>query len=72
MLKRSEALHKNSLFHYELMRKKTPSNAMAPAIAGYRLFQKTGRHGSVKDRKAVGSRCTNAVASRTPEEVSTA
>jgi hypothetical protein len=30
------------------------------------LFQKGGRHGSVREEKAVGRRCTKAVAIRTP------
>jgi hypothetical protein len=39
---------------------------MNPAIAGYVLFQNGGRHGSVRLTKAVGRRCTNAVAIKTP------
>lgn len=40
--------------------------AIRPGIAGYRWFQKDGRHGSVNDMYAVGNRCTKAVAMRTP------
>jgi len=39
---------------------------MKPAMAGYPWFQKDGRHGSVKELKAVGKRWTKAVAIRTP------
>jgi hypothetical protein len=45
---------------------KTAASARAPAIAGYVSFQNGGRHGSVRERKAVGRRCTNAVAIKTP------
>jgi hypothetical protein len=45
---------------------KTDIIAMKPGIAGYPSFQKGGRHGSVRDSKAVGRRCTKAVAIRTP------
>src|SRR2546421_1457764 len=45
---------------------KTEIIAIRPGIAGYTLFQNLGRHGSVIDTKAVGRRCTNAVARRTP------
>ena len=40
--------------------------AIRPAMAGYPWFQKEGRHGSVRETNAVGSRWTNAVAMRTP------
>lgn len=40
--------------------------AMRPAIAGYPSFQKEGRHGSVRETKAVGRRWTKAVAIKTP------
>lgn len=44
----------------------TATNAIAPGIWGKVRVQKGGRHGSVKEPKAVGSRWTNAVAIRTP------
>lgn len=45
---------------------KTAANAIAPARAGYCSLKNGGRHGSIKDINAVGIRCTNAVAMRTP------
>lgn len=44
----------------------TAAIAIAPGIAGYFLFQNSGRHGSSREMNAVGSRCTNAVAMSTP------
>lgn len=40
--------------------------AMSPAMAVYPWFQNEGRQDSVRETKAVGRRCTNAVAMRTP------
>jgi len=40
--------------------------ATNPAIGGYVSFQNGGRHGSVRLTYAVGRRCTNAVAIKTP------
>ena len=45
---------------------KTANMAIAPAMGGYDLFQKSGRHGSVRETKAVGRRWMKAVAMRTP------
>lgn len=45
---------------------KTAASAIAPASAGYVSLKNAGRHGLVKLTKAVGNRCTKAVAMRTP------
>lgn len=45
---------------------KIAANAMAPGIAVYLSVQKSGRHGFPRRVKAVGSRCTKAVAMSTP------
>jgi hypothetical protein len=45
---------------------KTAPRAMAPASAGYVLLKNSGRHGFVRFTKAVGNKCTKAVAMRTP------
>jgi len=44
----------------------TATMAMKPGMGGYISFQNLGRHGSVIEIKAVGRRCMNAVAMRTP------
>ncbi len=44
----------------------TASIAISPGVCGYVCVQKSGRHGSVIDRNAVGRRCMKAVARSTP------
>jgi len=46
--------------------KNMAARLMAPAMLGYDSVQNLPRHGFVKLMNAVGSKCTNAVASRTP------
>jgi hypothetical protein len=45
---------------------KTAASEIAPAKAGYCSLKNLGRHGSVRETKAVGNKCTNAVAISTP------
>jgi hypothetical protein len=40
--------------------------AIRPAIGVYFLLKKSGRHGFVKDMKAMGRRCMKEVARSTP------